>query len=153
VQPQPALGNYSSTPAYAFGRPADGRQIAPAAVSGGPAWIMGMSEQSALQISGDPDGNAFDHDHGDIANRWSHASIAAMARETLRGAGVPGPIAVLMGASILVPRELLIDDNPSASDLALDLELYRQAHGPRASSVSVTVFGDGAVFLGMWRRF
>ena len=155
-RPLPGMAvDYYSVPASPPVQPRNDatKQAAPALPSSGPPWIMGMSESMAVGMSGDPYGNAFTHDHGDIANRWSHATVAAMVRESLRGVGVQGLAATLIGASVFVPKEMLIDQNPSASDFVVDFELYRQTSGRSVSSMSVTVFGDGAVFLGMWRTF
>lgn len=156
-RPLPSIGldYYSPVLAHPRRQPWDDtpRQAAPAPTSSGPPWVMGMSESSAVQMSGDPYGSAFTHDHGDVANRWAHASVATMVRESLRGFGVQGTVAALIGAAVFVPKEMLIDQNPSASDFVVDFELYRQTKGRSVSSMSVTVFGDGAVFLGMWRTF
>jgi len=122
-----------------------------------PFRVFGFSEREALAQSGDPDGEAFSklHTQGDMANRWSHAAVAKSAAGVLRQAGFRPWTASLLGAAILLPKEFGIDKRPSRSDLVIaDFPLFSFGRRERAhSAASLSLFGDGALFVSLEARF
>lgn len=122
-----------------------------------PFRVFGFSEREALAQSADPDGEAFSklHAQGDMANRWSHAAIAKSAAGVLQQAGLKPWAASLLGAAILLPKEFGIDRRPSRSDLVIaDFPLFSFGRRERAhSAASLSLFGDGALFVSLEARF
>lgn len=124
-----------------------------AAKDGRPVFrTMGFTEKEVLGLVGDEQGATCSKKHlqGDLANRWCHASVVKVIDRSLRAQGISPVLAALAGAAFFVPKEFLIDKNPSASDLvAADLEAYQNKN----TKVEVSIFGDGAIFITLNKRF
>lgn len=113
---------------------------------------MGFTEKQVLDLVGDEKGATCSTKHlqGDMANRWCHASVVKVIDRSLRAQGISPVLAAIAGAAFFVPKEFLIDKNPSASDLVTaDLEAYQNKN----TKVEVSVFGDGAIFITLAKRF
>jgi hypothetical protein len=125
--------------------------------TGEPFRVFGFTEREALEASADPYGNVWSskHTQGDMANRWSHAAIVKVASTALGDVGLGRLASALLGATILLPKELIIDRRPSASDLVIaDLPLYH-SFKPRGDETraSLSLFGDGAFFFTYEKKF
>lgn len=115
---------------------------------------MGLSQKNALIMDGDPNGTACSnrHEQNDISNRWCHSFFVKIVNEKLLEMGMPKYLSALASASIFVPKEFLVDKNPSAADLVIaDLELYEFAEN--LGRISISVFGDGAAAIGIEKKF
>ncbi len=117
--------------------------------------ILGITEQEALMRSGDEFGvNSCSDKHlqGDMANRWCHGSIVKLADSALRdNTNINKYITNLLAASIFLPKEFLMDTNPSAGDLVLtDIPIYDNANGDK---IELTVFGDGLFYVHFTKKF
>lgn len=113
---------------------------------------MGFTEKEVLNLVNDEHGASCSQKHlqGDLANRWCHASIVKVIDRSLRAQGISPVLAAIAGAAFFVPKEFLIDKNPSASDLVTaDLDAYKN----RNTKVEVSIFGDGAIFITLNKRF
>lgn len=113
---------------------------------------MGFTEKDVLNMVNDENGATCSQKHlqGDLANRWCHASVVKVIDRSLRAQGLSPVLAAIAGAAFFVPKEFLIDKNPSASDLVTaDLEAYKNKN----TKVEVSVFGDGAIFITLNKRF
>jgi hypothetical protein len=119
--------------------------------------VFGFTEREALEQSGDPDGSAFSkkHTQGDLANRWAHAAVVKMVQGGFSAAGFGKWSSALLAASIMLPKEFLIDRSPSGSDLVIaDVPVLRSGSRNRGeTAVFVSLFGDGAVFLSLQKGF
>lgn len=116
--------------------------------------VFGLTEKNALELDGDPNGNACEsnHNHDDYSNRWCHAFFDKLVSEVAKKHGIPNVVASLMGASIFIVKEYAIDQNPSMPDLVVtDFEIYKTEKNSK--SLNATVFGDGMVFITYKRSF
>lgn len=125
----------------------------------GPARVFGMTEKEALILSNDEHGSACTgpiHDHGDMANRWCHASVSKFVSALLREGGSSRALAGAAGLGVFVAKEYGFDRVASPSDIVLaDFELYDSARSPRGAVrrqrtfLGLSVFGDGATFFNL----
>lgn len=113
--------------------------------------VMGMKESDAIRAVGNrPGDTACHHIQGNIANRWCHAAIVKQYTQVLKDNGVDGKIATVIGSTFFVPKEYLIDLNPSASDL---VATYSDSFGKRKQfEFEVTAFADGGFFLTLKKK-
>lgn len=120
-----------------------------------PFHVMGLTESFVLEHDGDPHGSACSdsHNQGDLSNRWCHAAVVKVVDRTLQDMGIRKEISALLAASVFLPKEYLIDLHPSKSDLVIaDYEVFDSGKA-RNTNVAVTVFGDGAVFISLRKKF
>lgn len=113
---------------------------------------MGFTEREILNLVNDENGATCTdrHSQGDLGNRWCHAAIVKIIDRSLRAQGLSPALAAISGAAFFIPKEFIIDKNPSASDLvAADLEAYKNKN----TKVDISVFGDGAVFITLTKRY
>ncbi len=123
---------------------------------------LGMTEQDALRASGDRsailtgNGSAFtkEHQHGDLANRWSHAAVAQIVGAASEEMGANRALAALAGASVFLVKEYGYDRRPSPSDLVITGDVYRSSFPDgTGTTLSLSGFADGAMFGYLERRF
>lgn len=104
--------------------------------------IMGMTQQDALHASRDDieiNTCSIYHEQGDLANRWCHSLASQIAAHELESRGASPLVASLLSGLLFLPKEYLVDQNPSAHDITLT---YRDSLGTESSTFEVTVFGD-----------
>lgn len=114
--------------------------------------VMGLTEKEVLDQVDDENGATCSksHEQGDAANRWCHAAVVKTIDRTLQARGMNPALAAVIGAAFFVPKEYIYDKNPSASDLvAADLRV----HSSKLTNVEVSVFGDGAIYISIQRKF
>lgn len=103
---------------------------------------MGMNAKQSLQASGDQlhnNGCSEGHDQGTMNNRFCHSAIARTLSSWLEAKGVNGVVSSLVGGVFWVPKEYLIDLNPSAHDIAFT---YTDKLGTKSTTFEFTMFGD-----------
>jgi len=125
----------------------------------GPARVFGLTEKESLILSGDEHGSACTsgiHDHGDMANRWCHASVSKFVSGLLREGGQSRNVAGAAGLGVFLAKEYGFDKKASPSDIVLaDYELYDSARVPGGADrrqrtfLGLSVFGDGAAFINL----
>lgn len=118
--------------------------------------VFGLTEQDVLNQDGDPEGTACSrrHSQGDMSNRWCHAFFVKAADSFLRAKGLSKNPSALLSASIFVPKEYGIDKKPSRSDLVMaEYEIYETIQAQYPSRMTVTVFGDTAMFMNFEQQF
>lgn len=116
--------------------------------------VFGFSHQDVLSFDGDPKGSACSESHkqNDLSNRWCHALYVKIADEKLRDLGVPKTLSALASASIFLPKEYLIDKNPSPADLMIaEYSLYE--FDDDSGKIALSLFGDGATILSLEKTF
>lgn len=116
--------------------------------------VFGLTQKNAVSMDGDPNGTACSkrHYNDDISNRWCHSIFVKIVDTKLRDLGVPKSLAALAAGSIFLPKEFLIDQNPSPADLMIaDFGLYQFAEN--SGNVSISLFGDGATILSIEKTF
>ncbi|MNK07418.1 hypothetical protein D3C87_253320 [compost metagenome] len=122
-----------------------------------PVEVFGFTQQEVLAHDGDtPNGDpcGSKHEQGDLSNRWCHAYFVTLTNKTLRNSGVNKEVSALLAATIFLPKEYLIDQKPSASDLVMaDYEIFDAEKNLRRTRMGVTIFGDKTVFLTFYRNF
>lgn len=108
--------------------------------------VLGMKESDAISAVGNmPGDTACHHIQGNIANRWCHAAIVKQYTQSLKDNGVESKLASVIGSTFFVPKEYLMDLNPSMSDIA---GTYTDSFGKRKEfEFEVTAFADGGFFL------
>lgn len=118
--------------------------------------VFGYSEKEVLEMVDDPNGAACSskHIHNDMANRWCHGAVVKFIDGNLKAAGVNKHLSALLGASVFLPKEYLIDLHPSKGDLVIaDYEIYHVKNAKGSTKATVTVFGDGLVFINLTKKF
>lgn len=119
--------------------------------------VFGFSEKEALDFVGDRRNDRAcspDHIHDDLANRWCHGAVVKVVDETLKANGVNKIISALLSASVFLPKEYLIDLHPSKADLVIsDLEMFNLKDSIGGVKGTITIFGDGMVFLNFNKKF
>lgn len=164
--PPPALTlDGTDTPAQRVSRKANAHMTSPTRALDpryqlreprGPYTVNGMTEARALELSGDPgqilrgQGSSFTpaHEHGDLANRFSHGVGIKTWSEISERFGAPTLAAAYIGMLSSVPKEMFIDLNADPRDIGfVDVPLLdvQNAHGQRLT-VRASVWGDGATF-------
>lgn len=115
--------------------------------------VFGYTEKEILAMSGDEHGQACSHlhDHDDIGNRWCHASIVKFADAALRSLGINPLIAASAAASIFVYKEYGYDEHPSKADLVVMAD--QSIYSSEDLDISFTLFGDGAPFIVLHKKF
>ena len=116
--------------------------------------VFGFSHRDVLSFDGDPNGSACSeaHKQNDLSNRWCHALYVKIVDEKLRDLGVPKSLSALASASIFVPKEYLIDKNPSPADLMIaEYALYE--FDDDSGKIALSLFGDGATILSLEKTF
>lgn len=119
--------------------------------------VFGFSEKEVLSFVDDrinTSACSIDHIHGDLANRWCHGAVVKVIDETLKANGVSKIISALLSASFFIPKEYLIDMNPSKSDLVIsDFEMFNYQNAKGGIKGTITLFGDGMLFLNFNKKF
>ena len=122
----------------------------------GPYTVNGMTEARALELSGDRgqilhgQGSSFTaaHEHGDLANRFSHGVGIKTYAEISQRFGVPPLAAAYIGMLSSVPKEMFVDLNADPADIGfVDVPLV-DLQNDRGQRFTVTgsVWLDGATF-------
>lgn len=122
----------------------------------GPVKVFGFTEQDVLAHDGDPQGAACSsqHNQGDMSNRWCHAYFVKLTNSYLLSQGVNKQLSAVLSASIFVPKEYLYDLHPSKSDLVMaEYEVFSREKRNRKTRMTMTVFGDKAMFLTFEKQF
>ena len=112
--------------------------------------VFGYTEKEVMDYVSDPNGHACStqHIHGDLANRWCHAMIVKIIDETLKSYDINKFASGILAASVFLPKEYLIDLHPSKADLVIsDFKVFQNKDSKNSSSATVTVFGDGMIFI------
>ncbi len=127
-----------------------------------PFMVMGFTEEEILGLVGEYKdrysnvgrNNALacstDHQQDDIANRWCHASITKIIRESLISRGVTSRLAAVIASTFFIPKEYFIDKNASMSDLVFTIE--EKVGKYRDTAIELTIFADGGVFLAIRKK-
>ncbi|MEK2646184.1 hypothetical protein [Bdellovibrio sp. BCCA] len=130
--------------------------VTPSHESVQPVRVFGFTEQDVLNADGDPHGQACSnkHNQGDLSNRWCHAYFVKLTDNYLRSKGVNRHLSAVLSASIFIPKEYGYDLHPSPSDLVMaEYEIYSKVQTRRSTRMTVTAFGDKAVFFTLEKRF
>ena len=94
------------------------------------------------------------HIRNDMANRWCHALWVKTISKSLQQQGMNKYLADILGASYFLPKEYIFDKKPSMGDLVLsEVEVYHNKSDKTEDTVTVTIFGDGVVYINYRRRF
>lgn len=118
--------------------------------------VFGYSEKEVLEMVDDPNGAACSskHIHNDMANRWCHGAVVKFIDGNLKAAGMNKVASALLGASVFLPKEYLIDLHPSKGDLVIaDYEIFHVKDSKGSNKATVTIFGDGLVFINFTKKF
>lgn len=118
--------------------------------------VFGYTEKEILNMVDDPNGAACSdkHNHDDMANRWCHGAVVKFIGGNLNAAGLNKTVSALLGASVFLPKEYLIDLHPSKADLVIaDYEIYKVKNAKGSTKATITIFGDGMVFLNLEKKF
>lgn len=118
--------------------------------------VFGYTEKEVLDMVADPNGEACGskHIHDDLANRWCHGAVVKFIDGNLRAAGVNKVVSALLGASVFLPKEYLIDLHPSKADLVIaDYEIFNVKDSKGSNKATITIFGDGLVFINFTKKF
>jgi hypothetical protein len=128
-----------------------------------PFTVFGWTEQQALEGSGVPHNQALTdsafsgaHNHGDLANRWSHGAIVKEVSAELQRAGANRFVAQAAGDLVFVFKEAFVDQNFDTSDVVLlsDFELWGTGErGRNRASLEATVFADGFFVFNAKKEF
>lgn len=118
------------------------------------ATVFGLSHRTVVMIDGDPNGTACSerHKQDDYANRWCHALFVKLVDGKLTDLKVPKFISAVLSASIFVPKEFLIDKNPSMADLVIAEYPFHEFED-KSGNVAVSLFADGAAFFSINKSF
>ena len=104
--------------------------------------VLGLTAKQSLQLSGDQEQDAVcgeGHDQGTMNNRFCHSYIAQSFSAWLQRRGVSKTLASFAGGIFWVPKEFLVDMNPSAHDLPFTIA---DNLGTKSTTFQVTVYGD-----------
>jgi len=116
--------------------------------------VFVLTHRTVVMIDGDPNGTACSerHKQDDFANRWCHALFVKLTDHKLREWKVPKVISALLSASIFVPKEFMIDKNPSMADLVIAEYPFHEFED-KSGNVAVSLFADGAAFFSINKSF
>lgn len=117
----------------------------------GPFSVMGYTEKQVMEMVNNPNGQACSekHNQGDLANRYCHASVVKAIDRSLQYYGVSRSLSALLAGAVFLPKEYLLDKNPSKSDLVIaDYAILDKSR----TRIEVTAFADGAVFVVLRKR-
>jgi len=113
--------------------------------------VMGFTQSEILSMAGEyrnvwnASACSEEHEQGDLANRWCHASITKAIRLGLEARGINTVIASVLAMTYFISKEYLYDKNPSSSDIVYTIE---ETFGARDNTaVELTLFADGGVFV------